>query len=341
MIFLLPSWAALLIICVANKLPHMPTYNITGMNFKEQPIPGRGKKAIAAEVSVKAFNEYPISVDVPELAFDILVPGCDPAEPILVAAATTSRIAVRAHADVVVDALGIITEMPNSLTELCPNSDSSPLDMIFKKYIGGETATVLVRGQKQPTVDIPSWLAEILSSVTVPVPFPGRSFDNLIRSFSLTDVHFQLPDLGAEPDDPSSNPRVSGTILVLAAFPSEVNFTFDVTSVRANADVFYRGRKLGELNLDEWQKANSTRIPATEDQESMLKIQSRINDAPLNVTDADVLSDVIQALIIGGKEVILGIKALVDAKVQTILGELVVKAIPAEGKIPVKRPYLL
>ncbi|KAJ4307102.1 regulator of (H+)-ATPase in vacuolar membrane [Collariella sp. IMI 366227] len=319
-----------------SKLPHMPEYNITRLNFKEEPIPG-DKNAMAAQVTIQAFNEYPVSLDIPELGFEILVPGCNPADPlILVAAATTSRVPVRAHSPVIVDAHALIRELPDSLTRLCPNSESSPLDILFEKYLGGETATVLVRGQKQPSGATPDWLAEILSSITVPAPFPGRSFDNLIRSFSLTDVHFTMPDPSADPDDPRSNPRVSGTILVLAGLPSEMNFSLNVTNVRANADVFYKGDKLGELNLDEWQKANSTQVPASENSEATLKIWSRINDAPLNVTDSDVLTEVIQALLFGRRPVMLSIKALVDVKVQTILGELVVKAVPAEGKIPLK-----
>lgn len=297
---------------------------------------------MAADVSIQTFNEYPISFDAPELGFEILVPGCNPADPsILVATAITNRVAVRQHADVVVHAHGLIKELPGSLVQLCHGSDSSPLDMLLKKYLGGDAATLLVRGQKQPLAETPDWLGEILSSITVPVPFPGRAVGDLIRTFSLTDVHFSLPDPGAEPDDPKSNPRVSGTILVLAALPSELDFSLNVTSVRANADVFYRGNKLGELHLDEWQKANSTQAPATEDHEAILEIQSRINDAPLTVTDADVLTDVVQALLFGGRQVVLGVKALVDVKVRTILGELVVKAVPAEGKIPVNRPSLL
>ncbi|KAK4248662.1 RAVE protein 1 C terminal-domain-containing protein [Corynascus novoguineensis] len=319
-----------------SKLPHMPEYNITRLNFKEQPIPG-ASNAMAAEVTIQSFNQYPVSFDLPELGFEILVPGCSHDDlPIPAAAATTSRIAVRPRTDVIVNARGLIRDLPDPLTRLCPNSDFSPLDLLFKKYLDGEAATVLVRGQRKPTGDTPDWLAEILSSVTVPVPFPGRSFDNLIRSFSLTDVYFKLPDPAAEPDDPRSNPRVSGTILVLAGLPSEMNFTLNVTSIRADADVYYKGHKLGELNLEHWQRANSTQIPATEDNEATLEIQSRINDVPLNVTDHGVLTDVIQALLFSGREVILSVKALVNVKVQTVLGDLVVKAIPAEGNIPVK-----
>ncbi len=293
---------------------------------------------MAADLSITAFNEYPVSVDVPELAFEILLPGCSPNDPyILVAAATTSPVAVRPRSDVVVSAHGLVKELPKSLTKLCPNSDSSPLDMLFKKYLGGEKATVFVRGQKEPALDTPKWVTEILSSATVPVPFPGRSFDNLIRSFSLTDVHFTLPDPFAEPGDPDADPKVSGTILVLAALPAEMNFQLNVTNVRATADVFYHSQKLGELDLKKWQEANSTQIPAADDEESTLQIQSRIEDAPLNVTDSDVLTAIIQAVLFGKEEIILGIKALVDVKVETILGELVVKEVPAEGKIPLKR----
>ncbi|KAK3985795.1 hypothetical protein QBC44DRAFT_345051 [Cladorrhinum sp. PSN332] len=320
----------------ADKLPQIPEYNITRLNFVEQPIPGNDRKAMAADVSIEAFNQYPISVNIPPLGFEILVPGCGPADTIHVAAARTSPVAVHSHAQVVVQARGIISELSDSLMQACPNSDSSPLDLFFEKYLGNETTTVIVRGQRQPDSDTPDWLGEILSSITVSVPFPGRSFDNLIRSFSLTDVHFTLPDPMAKPDDPDSNPKVSGTILVLAKLPSEMNFSLDVKAVKANANVFYRHRKLGELILDKWQNANSTQIPESGDQEAGLEIQSRIEDAPLNVTDPDVLSDVIQALLFGDKPITLDVDALVDVKVQTILGELVLKGVPAEGKIPLK-----
>jgi hypothetical protein len=212
------------------------------------------------------------------------------------------------------------------------------LDNFFKKYLGGETPTVFVRGQKQPVAGTPGWISEILSSITVPVPFPGRSFDNLIRSFSLTDVHFTLPDPDAEPGDPDSNPKVSGTILVKAALPAEMNFSLNVSSVMANATVFYHSKKLGELNLrDKWQPANSTQYPAGEGEEASLDIQSRIQDAPLEVTDGDVLTSVISALLFGTEEVVLGITADVDVRIDTIIGQLTVKDVPAEGKIPLKR----
>ncbi|KAL2265618.1 hypothetical protein VTJ83DRAFT_6718 [Remersonia thermophila] len=319
-----------------GQLPRLPEYNITRIGLAEQPVPG-GSPAVAVDVSIAAHNEHPLSLEVPALAFDVLIPGCGPAEPpIVVAGATTSPVAVRPAADVMVSAHGLVRDLPEPLLRLCPGSDSSPLDMLLRKYLGGEAATVLVRGQERPAGDAPAWLSKMLASIAVPVPLPGRSLDNLIRSFSLADVSFAMPDPLADPDDPASNPRVSGTILVLAGLPADMNVSLNVTAIRADADVFYRGDKLGELTLKRWHPASSTQVPATDDGEATLKIRSTIRDAPLNVTDADVLADVIQALLFGGREVMLAVKALVDVQVETVLGELVVKAVPAEGQIPVK-----
>lgn len=325
----------------ANKLPSVPEYNITRLNFHQTPIPGEEKEAMAAEVSISAFNSYPVSLQIPALAFQILVPGCHQLDPyILVAAAVTSPVDVRPHAEVVADVHGIIRELPESLTRACPDSTSSPLDILLKEYLDGKKATIFVRGQEeqQPDSNTPGWLSDLLSSVSVPVPFPARSFDNLIRNFSLTDVHFTLPDPGAEPDDPDAVPKVSGTIHALAALPSEMSFDVNVTSVRATADVFYKRKKLGELDLEQWQPANSTRVEPTEDHEAGLMIQSHISDAPLNITDGDVFTDVIQTLLFGRKMVLLDIHAAVDVKVETVLGQVVLNGVPAQGKIPIKRP---
>lgn len=291
-----------------------------------------------ADVSVSAFNSYPVEFDVPELAFDILLPGCDEGDLILVAEAVTSEVHIQPQTRVDADVNGVIRELPESLTRLCPHSDSSPLDLLLKSFMHGEPATMFVRGSSHPDGSTPKWIAELLSSVTVPVPFPGRSLDGLIRSFAMTDTSFTMPDPFADPGDPNGSPKFSGTIVVTAGVPSEMNFGIDVTNVRASADVFYKKKKLGELNVRKWQSANSTRVEGKDGGEPTLRITSRMNQVPLNVTDSDVFTDVISALIFGGKQVNLDVKAAVDAKVVTKLGKLVVKEVPAEGKFPVKRP---
>jgi hypothetical protein len=304
----------------------MPQYNITRLNFREVQITP-GNNGMAADVSLSVTNDYPISLEIPPLGFDILVPNCASNEPyILLADAITDKVVVEPYSDVKVDVGGIVRQLPETLTTICPNSDSSPLDLLLGDYIHGQDTTIFVRGSNAPSVDTPEWIIKILSSVTVPVPFPGHTFNNVIRNFSLTDAHFGLPDPSAEPGTPESNPSISGNIEVLAGLPKEMNFDINVSRVRADADVFYKGKKLGVLELKKWQAASSTRV--MEDDIPSIKIVSQIKDAPLNITDEDVFDDVVQALFFGGKPVILKVKALVDVEVGTVLGEFIVRDVP-------------
>ncbi|KAJ2995253.1 hypothetical protein NUW58_g1326 [Xylaria curta] len=316
-----------------NNIPAIPKYNITRFNVKDGPFKG----SMLADVSLSAINEYPVQLDIPELAFEIMVPGCADKDPfIIVAEASTGEIHVKPLSDISADVYGVIHELPDSLTRACPDSSSSPLDMFLRQYMHGEPATLFIRGSSRPDGSTPKWIADILASVTVPIPFPGRTLDGLIRDFSLTDVHFTLPDPFADPNDPASSPKVSGNILVTASIPSEMNFGINVTNVRANSDVLYKSKKMGELNLQKWQHANSTRVEGKGSDGPSLKIESRIIEAPLNITDSDVFSDVVQALLFGNKPIELDVQALVDVKVETSLGELILKEVPAGGKIPVK-----
>ncbi|CAM1503868.1 Fc.00g014590.m01.CDS01 [Cosmosporella sp. VM-42] len=324
-----------LLVFEANKIPSMPKYKIEHLNFHDIPVDS-GRNAVAADVSVVVHNDYPVALSVPSLGFEVLVPNCDSKQPsIRVAEASTKPLEIRANEDVKADAEGVIREIPESLTRLCPNSQSSPLDHFMDRYLHGEDAKVFIRGKKLNDSDTPEWIGDIMESITVPIEFPGRSFDNFIRNFSLTDVNFKLPDPFADVDDPNGEPRVSGTALVLAAIPSELNLDLGVESIRATADLFYKKRKMGELNLRDWQKANSTKVDG--DGEDLLNITSRVVDAPLTITDGDVFSDVMQKILFGDDDVILDVNADVDVKVSTVLGILTVKKVPAEGKIPVKQ----
>ncbi|KAF5693989.1 hypothetical protein FGLOB1_14297 [Fusarium globosum] len=320
----------------ANDIPSMPNYSIERMDLHDRPVDGHGRKVIEADVSLKVHNDYPVSFRVPTLGFEVLVPNCDSSLPsISVADAVTEPIDVRAKADVQADAKGIIRDIPESLTKACPHSESSPLDHFMDRYLHGEDAKVFVRWKKTNNTDTPEWISDILESITVPVDFPGRSFDSLIRNFSLTDVDFKLPDPFADVDDPEGEPRVSGTAQVLAAVPPELNVDLGVDKLRSNADLFYKKRKMGELNLRHWQSANSTKIQDNENGETLLNITSRLVDVPLTITDGDVFSEVMQKLLFGGGDITLDIKAEVDVKLKTVLGILTVKKVPAEGKIPV------
>ena len=293
---------------------------------------------MAADVSLALRNEYPVKFTVPSLGFDILVQGCSPEQPYLrLAEATTEEIQVQPKKDVEVQVGGFLQKLPETLLAMCPQTQKSPLDALLGEYIRGDETTIYVRGSSSPSGNTPDWVTALIQSITVPVPFPGKSFDNLIRNFSLADVHFALPDPFAAPDAPEASPRISATVKALVGLPKEMNFPIDVSRVRADADVYYHKKKLGHLDLKKWQKANTTRIEAHDEIEAGLAVESIVKNAPLKITDDDVFTEVVEDLIFGGKPVVLGVKADVDVETETALGKFVVREIPAEGKVFVKR----
>lgn len=294
-----------------------------GLRRKAIIMPG-----LRADATIVIDNHYPISLSIPPLPFDIFVQNCDAVDPyIMVAKASTDVVNVQPESDIEVKAAGVIREFPGSLTKPCPSTTLSPLDVLVGEYMHGKDATIYVKGSKNPSPETPTWISDLISAITVPVPFPGRSFDGLIKNFTFADVHFGLPDPFADPRSPESNPQISGTIIVMAKLPEEINFGINVSNVRPTAEIFYKDKKLGVMDLKEWQKAQSERIDATNDEVALLKIQSKIKDAPINITDQGVFQDVAQKILFG-EGVTLEVRALVDVEAETVLGSLVVRELP-------------
>ncbi|KAK4549661.1 hypothetical protein LTR36_004962 [Oleoguttula mirabilis] len=323
----------------ANKdIPSIPKYDIQKLNFREVELP-KGGSGMAADVALRVQNDYPVDFTIPPLAFNILVDNCHNDDPyIKLADAETHELHVRPKEQIELNVTGIVHHLPDALSQNCPGSNKSPLDQILGKYIHGQETTVYVQGSSSPQLHTPQWLTDLMADITVPVPLPGRTFGHLIKNFSLADTHFSLPDPFANPDADTSNPRISAKVRALIALPEEMNFNISVSRVRADADVFYKGKKLGKLDLHKWQTANSTRVEASgkHDDGPTLLVESAVKDAPLHITDDDVFTDVIQALVFSGQGVMMQIKADVDVELTTALGEMAVRKIPAEGEVPVK-----
>ncbi|GAB7355024.1 hypothetical protein MBLNU459_g5626t1 [Dothideomycetes sp. NU459] len=321
----------------ANKdIPKIPQYTIHKLNFHDVDLPD-SQRGMVADVSVELVNDYPLDFTLPPLGFAILAENCLPSDPyIQLADATTKDLHVKPKENLNVSVSGFVRHLPRAFTQACPGKQDSPLDLLLGSYIHGKDTTVYVRGSDAPSPDTPRWITDLISDITVPVPFPGHRFGHLIRNFSLADVHFGLPNPFAESGTPEAQPHISAKVKALVALPEEINFDISVGRVRADADVFYHGSKLGRLDLRKWQAANSTRIAADKDEGPLLAVESSIEDAPLTITDDDLFTEVLQALVFGGKGVILGIKADVDVEMETALGQLAVRKIPAEGSVPIK-----
>ena len=208
--------------------------------------------------------------------------------------AETGELQVEPRTDIQVNVTGHVEKLPDSLTAVCPDSAKSPLDSLLGDYIHGQDATVYVNCCEFPDPSTPDWARDLLHDITVPVPFAGRDMGKLIRNISLEHVQFFLPDDSAAPGSPESNFQISGVVKVDINLPEEMNFPIQVKHIKADADVFYRKKKLGTLNLKEWQKANSTRLDAHGKEGPSLLVEADIEKAPLEVTDGRLLTEIIK-----------------------------------------------
>jgi len=320
-------------------IPAMPKFNITKLLVKEGELPDLTKGMIA-DATITIENDFPMDLNIPPLNFDLLVSNCLPTQPkIDIATATVQNVHVFPKTDITVNATGFIRKLPGDLTDACPSSGKSPLDTLLGGYISGNDITVFVKGAEEQAPETPNWMSNIISQVTVPVAVPGHTFGDVIRNFTLADIEFSLPDQNADPDSPASNPLISATIQAFITLPQEINFAVDVKRVRADADVLYKGQKLGELDLDKWRPATSKPAGVDEENRPLLEVESEMNKVPLNITDEDLFTDVIQALLFGRKDIKLTVKARVDVEINTSLGILTVRDIPAKGEVPVKRGF--
>lgn len=291
-----------------------------------------GNRGLEADVDITVHNTYPLDLTIPPLGFGILVDGCTPNDHIMIADAVTDRLHISPNADIPATGRGFIRRIPESLLKECSGTHKSPLDTIVGDYLHGAETTVYVRGSDSPDVDTPKWMTDLFSSVTVPVPFKGPEVGDLIRNFSLTDVQFHLPDPGSEDD-----PEVSANMEAIINVPDALGFTVNVSHVRALADVFWKEKKLGELNLREWQKARSERLP--DSAEGGLLIEAYVEKAPLRIIDEDLFTQLVATLLFRKKTVFLTIKADVDVQLETTLTPFTLREIPATGVFPVKREW--
>ncbi|KAK6499205.1 hypothetical protein TWF506_003833 [Arthrobotrys conoides] len=319
---------------VLKDIPSLPALTLSRLNLAEVHLPDQ--TALGANVTVEVENKYPVNFTVPPLGFSILLRSCEQ-DFIEVAIARTSIVNIQPFKPLAIDVAGIIRSIPFALIEVCPGTGTSPLDDLLGQYVHGQTATAYVRGlpSDEQGAGLPAWLEELLGSVTLPVPVPaGNALKDILKSFSLNDVKFQLPDPDADPDSPEASPRLSATIQAIVALPQEMNAPLDVSKVIANAAVFYQGRKLGEFNVPDW--ASATTVQREESHE--LEIDARVENVPLKITDTDVFSEVVQKIIFGGGS---GVKLQADGTADievgiASLGTFVIRGIPAKGDIVIK-----
>ncbi|KAJ5653326.1 hypothetical protein N7490_000329 [Penicillium lividum] len=311
-----------------SDFPALPNFNLV------QSIVHDGNNGtMEVEALAGAMLHSPVAITIPPLGFDILLPNCSPRDPyILAASAQSGEIHVEPNQLTNMTVQVLVKQLPDALTSTCPGAKTSPLDLLVSNYIKGKENMIYVRGADAPSSQTPSWMVEVLRSVTFPVPFTNPAMDNLVKNFTMTDTHFSLPSPFADPDSPESKPTISALVKCLVALPEHMNLQVEVPQVRALTNVLYKGKPLGNLNIDKWQDSNSKRVQ-DEDGSPALMIEFAIKEAPLQDLDDGVLSRLAQDMVWGSKAVILHVDANVDAKVSTGFGQFAVRGIPADGDV--------
>lgn len=322
---------------LGGKAPSLPKYAISRFDIHEKPSSGH-KRYLEAGLELSVENRYAIDLAVPSLGYEIMIKNCALTDPLIpVGTAITRTMHITPKSDLKINVIGKIGHLPSSLTSSCPNSDKSPLDMLVRNYISGLDTTIYVRCSGFIGSDTPSWAKDLMDNIIVPVPFPARSSQHLLRSFSLANVHLKLPENSGQPGSPETMPQVSAEILAFVNVPKEMKFTLNVTRVAAKANVFFEQRRLGELDLSKWQKATASRNDSDPSSDSVLLVKATVTDAPLEVTDDQVLEEAIQRLLFNRSTVDLLIEASVDVELDSPVGQFIVRHIPANGTIAIKR----
>lgn len=292
---------------------------------------------MGADVSIVVMNQFPVQLRVPPVAVDVLVDGCQPSDQlIMLGTAETKELQVEPNTDLHVNVTGHVEELPDSLTEQCPDSLKSPLDSLLGDYMHGNDATVYVSCCKFPDPSTPGWAKDLLQDITVPIPLEGHNMGNTIKNFSMANVDFAFPEGDAEPGTPESNPQISALVKVFINLPDEMNFPLGVKHIKATADVFYHKKKLGVLDIRKWQEAKSRRIDPHGNERALLLVETDIKKAPLEITNGGLLMEIVGEIGTGGT-VKLDLEALVSVEVDTPMGAFAVRDIPAEGVVPIKR----
>lgn len=303
----------------------MPNFRVDGLKFGEVNLPGQ--QALTANASVKIENPFPLDFEISSLSFTVLLPGCGAHDLVVIATAETSHLLVKPKADIDLDISAVIRNLPDDFIATCPQSHTSPIDNFLGGYLHGNYSTVYIRGSDASGSDAPEWLLRFLRSVTIPLPFPGHKFDNVVKSFNLSDVKFRLPDPDSKPGSPESSPRLSASVGALVRLPDEIHFPIDVKRLRSLADVSYEGEKFGTLNLQKWMLATSS----LSGDGKYLQVNAAVDDAPLDVTNYDVFGKVVRKMMFEGQPVQLDIKGKAGTDIKTSLGEFLVSGIPIAG----------
>lgn len=313
-------------------------------NVKINPVP-EGAHGVSVMAMVSAFYNFSIAADIPELTWDLFVPGCQELEYVYVAGVSNLPLRLVPHAVNEVKVHAGITKIPADLGVQCTGTNHSIIDQFVQQYISGALTSVKVRGSWKQPAGVPWWMKPILPLIEIKVPIRGHKMgDKLIRELELTDFMLTFPSSKNPFEKPKGLPKLSANVQATVVPPAALNLTDDigilVNQVRGNAELFSsKGEQFATVDIPDWQPCDTSTTMVDVDPDNSNEgsqqtlayvLKFSLDEVPLNVTDEPVFGEIARQMLFSGSAPIT-LHAQVDANLETPVGSFVFSDIPIEG----------
>ncbi|VVT50273.1 uncharacterized protein SAPINGB_P002687 [Magnusiomyces paraingens] len=328
-----------------------------------------GAKSLDFAARLRADFKPPISAHVPQINWDLAIPGCNYPERqhdvVTITSVHNLPVDVSPRRALELKVAAAIKAISDKISEICPGTGHSVLDKLLQGYLAGESTHLVVKGSCDQSAALPWWMAEVLQFVQVPIPIPKKGDDGdntkLVEEIAFSSMKIQFPPprspFDREPARPTVPPKISGHVAVTIDPPKILNLTEDiglgVDKIRGQANLISTetGVLFAKLNISEWvasttwaKKSDPRRIPEDigggrkegeegEDEENDLieyVIEFDLTAVPLTVVDEKTLSGIATQFVMRG-EAAVTFDAVVDVHLTTPVGAFGLNQIPVHG----------
>ncbi|OLL22552.1 hypothetical protein NEOLI_000755 [Neolecta irregularis DAH-3] len=308
-----------------SNLPRIPEHHVERISITDSSKHA-GEIEFAAWASIE--NPLPLTIAVPLLTFNTLIPECDPDKTIKVANAFIHPLQVSSESKVHLKIQGQINDLPEVLTFPCKGTGISPIDHYLSSYLSGESISWLVQLEKNG--DLPLWLNTILQDLVVPIPIPGKKMEDLIHSISLTGVKIRLPSLTLPGD--AQPPLLSGVVEAIINTPEGVNLALDIDRVRPDVLLYDQQTAFARISCEEW--SHATMKPG---KRGYRRLVADMSDIPIEILDKPTFERFLRRILFEPTDRFeTFIQGTADVHIVTGLADFLVRKIPFQGMAGIK-----
>ncbi len=204
----------------------------------------------------------------------------------------------------------------------CKNEKFSALDKFVEDLRNNDRIVLDLCGKSLS--GLPDRISQAFKKVNIPIDIPLNLTEktaSLVENVTMTDLQFRLQDL--------QTPIISGVLKVWVNMKGLDLDDLGVNAMRGDADLKYQGDKFGQIMISSWRNATTT-IIHSETGSNFALISSELKDMVVDITDSSVFNSmIVQAMQDGQSEIF--IDALADLKMQSPVGEFVIRSIPGSG----------